>query len=329
MYDSIIVRESCSSIRALSREILSGKWKQAVIAVLIYMAAVTLPVELLNLAFGADEYDSFASAVYLLIVTGPFTFGSTVFFLSMVRGGKSKLEMLFCGFERFGRTLGLFAYIYLFTLLWTLLFVIPGFIAMLRYSQAFLVAAEHPEYTVPECVEASKRMMKGNKWSYFCLMLSFIGWYVLAMLPNMIAASLLSLAGASGTVINIVSYITSVPMLWVLAYCIVAEIVFYEIMTGNLRPGTIPAGFTVHGEQQAGRQSFEEEQSQTAGENRNYSYKEVTPEASSERGEGFSYQTRQDAQTESSAENTGSQDAANPQQTEDENTPEEENKSDL
>ena len=68
----------------------------------------------------------------------------------------------------------------LYVLLWTLLLVIPGIIAALRYSMTNYILAENPEMKAGEAIDASKELMDGNKWRLFCLGFSFIGWEILA-----------------------------------------------------------------------------------------------------------------------------------------------------
>lgn len=66
--------------------------------------------------------------------------------------------------------------------LWSLLLVIPGIIAALRYSMAPYYLAEHPEMKATEAIRKSKETMKSLKMSYFMLQLSFIGWNLLVSL---------------------------------------------------------------------------------------------------------------------------------------------------
>ena len=49
-----------------------------------------------------------------------------------------------------------------FTLLWMLLFIIPGFIAALRYSMAYFILKDNPEIGALEAIRRSKEMMKGQ-----------------------------------------------------------------------------------------------------------------------------------------------------------------------
>lgn len=60
-----------------------------------------------------------------------------------------------------------------------LLFIIPGIIALLRYSQALYILAENLSKGIRQCVNESKAMMKGHLWEYFVLNLSFIPWILL------------------------------------------------------------------------------------------------------------------------------------------------------
>lgn len=56
----------------------------------------------------------------------------------------------------------------LFTFLWSLLFVIPGIVKALSYSQTYFIMNEHPEYTGREAIDASRRMMDGHKGNTLC-----------------------------------------------------------------------------------------------------------------------------------------------------------------
>lgn len=72
----------------------------------------------------------------------------------------------------------------IFTALWSLLFVIPGIIKGLAYSQSYFIAkdildsGQHLEPT--EAITKSRQLMDGHKWEFFVLQLSFLGWAILA-----------------------------------------------------------------------------------------------------------------------------------------------------
>ena len=44
------------------------------------------------------------------------------------------------------------------------------------YSQVFFIMLDFPELSAKECLKRSRRLMKGHKWQYFLLMVSFLPW---------------------------------------------------------------------------------------------------------------------------------------------------------
>ena len=70
----------------------------------------------------------------------------------------------------------------LYVFLWSLLFIIPGIVAGFSYAMTDYILAEDPELTADEAISQSKSIMMGNKWRFFCLQISFIGWDILATL---------------------------------------------------------------------------------------------------------------------------------------------------
>ena len=69
----------------------------------------------------------------------------------------------------------------LFITLWSLLFVIPGIIAAFAYSQTIYIMLDNPQISPLEAIAASKQLMRGHKFEYFTLQLSFLGWACLSI----------------------------------------------------------------------------------------------------------------------------------------------------
>lgn len=72
--------------------------------------------------------------------------------------------------------------VYVKTLLWTLLFIVPGIIKGLEYTFVPYIKLDHPEYTTDQCFDYGKQMTDGRKLDIFMLQLSFIGWFILSTL---------------------------------------------------------------------------------------------------------------------------------------------------
>lgn len=121
----------------------------------------------------------YVGAIGSICITGPLTLGSAYIYLNLTRGFEPDVNILFSGFGRFTDTLVLSLLISIFTFLWSLLFLVPGIIKAISYSQAYYILAEHPEMTAKEALDESIDMMDGHKMDYFVLWLSFIPWMLL------------------------------------------------------------------------------------------------------------------------------------------------------
>ena len=100
----------------------------------------------------------------------------------MTNNEKIKVSGLIEGYKRSGACIILTLLIQVFVMLWSLLLVIPGIIKSLSYSMAFYILADNPEMSAMEALNESKEIMKGHKWEYFVLNLSFILWILLGVI---------------------------------------------------------------------------------------------------------------------------------------------------
>lgn len=121
------------------------------------------------------------SLIYILIY-GPIYYGYMHVIKKNCDEQTVEVNDLFKGFSRYGFSFVLVLLQGIYILLWSLLFVIPGIIKSCAYSMAHYIALENPELSANECITRSKEMMDGHKWDYFCLRLSYIGWYILSAL---------------------------------------------------------------------------------------------------------------------------------------------------
>lgn len=133
---------------------------------------------------------SVSSAVFIgpIILDGVFSLGLALFMMEVVRTKKGNFETGFAGFKQFGTSFVASLLIGIFTFLWSLLFIIPGIIASLRYSMTFYIISDNPEISGSDAIKKSKQMMTGHKWELFVLLLSFFWWYLLCAITLGIAA---------------------------------------------------------------------------------------------------------------------------------------------
>ncbi len=166
--------KSAKEYRQIARESLKGNWGAAIGAVIVY-----------GLMLGALS----CTAVGSIVLGGALMCGLAYVFMMTIREKKVTFENLFEGFKKpgFSATIGLNVKMTIFILLWSMLFCIPGIIAVYKYSMAPYILMDHPEMTGGEAITASKNLMKGKKWKLFCVEFSFIGWCLLGTLTLGIA----------------------------------------------------------------------------------------------------------------------------------------------
>lgn len=109
--------------------------------------------------------------------------GFRIYCMYVCQFQKAGFGNLFDGFAFFFKVLGLFIMMAIFVYLWSLLLIVPGIIAAYRYRMALYIMIDNPHMSALDCIRASKQMMNGHKGELFVLDLSFLGWYLLAMIP--------------------------------------------------------------------------------------------------------------------------------------------------
>ena len=182
-------------LRAKAREqlgnnIFSQNWLMALLVLLIASAIVSI---------------GSTFVIVGILLEGFLMVGVAKIFLTLKRkGGEIDIVDLFSGTKQLADNMLLGLMHYLFVFLWSMLFVIPGIVKAYSYSMCYYIKHDHPEYNWKECIDASRKMMRGHKWRLFTLHFSFIGWYIVG------------------------SFAFGIGTLWVNPYLRAAEVNFYE-----------------------------------------------------------------------------------------------------
>jgi uncharacterized membrane protein len=126
-----------------------------------------------------------ALSVISNLVTFLFSIGTSKCAIENTRGRLLKISDLFFGFRvKPFKFLGLYIWEMILILLWSCLFIVPGIIKGLSYSQAFFLMIENPEYGIRESVNKSKMIMEGHKMKLFVLwLITIIPIMALSMIP--------------------------------------------------------------------------------------------------------------------------------------------------
>lgn len=212
------------NLKRRAKEQLSGKWLQAAIVCLIawlltgaFTSGSRSEIQTVQNVWQNGEMvripmtsSSNLGDLLCLILGGPIALGVTGYFVKLMRNDGPIIEDLFGGFKFFIKAFVLNFLIIIFTLLWSLLLIIPGIIAALRYSMAYYIMSDNPQLSAFEALNQSKLMMVGFKWELFRLWLSYLGWFLLGLLT------------------------LGIGFLWVNPYYETAKANFYQDLKDNL-----------------------------------------------------------------------------------------------
>lgn len=236
-----------SEIRANARKSLTGKWGKAALLTLIYSVLFTVIAFVLNLIPIIGQLAFFVIATpisfglivsYMKLKRGEdigyvdfFKFGFSSFAKVWAVFGNMLLKMIvpICliivfiiliavgagGAVTSGIISGSTSGVAGFGILTIIASI--GYIASLIYATvkgylyilSYFILNDNPDMSGKEIVEKSASLMRGNRWKFFLLGLTFIGWAILA------------------------SFTFGIGMLWLMPYIMIAFICFYEELDGK------------------------------------------------------------------------------------------------
>lgn len=132
------------------------------------------------------ELSSPSIAGFLWFCISPIlTMATQFFYLKFV---KSKDD---AGFNTFLEGLNLwlkgllsFLYVFIKTLLWSLLLIVPGIIKGISYSMTSCIIAENPSISITKAVRLSMLLTKGYLLDILTFYLSFTGWFIIYLLTG-------------------------------------------------------------------------------------------------------------------------------------------------
>ena len=121
--------------------------------------------------------DSISKIPLIDMILGPvFVIGLSSAALTLQRGREAHHSQLWAGFKHFFKSFWLYWSCRIISLLWGLLFIVPGIMRYYSYSMAPFIMAEHPDLRVKEVRRMSRELTNEYKLRIFLLDLSFIGW---------------------------------------------------------------------------------------------------------------------------------------------------------
>ena len=229
-----------SEIRANARRALQGKWGKGALIVLTYLLIMLAISWVLSLF-------SFIGQIIDFIIAVPISYGIITSFIKLKRGEEvTYTGFLSEGFSKFGRAWGVYGNtilkmivpviliiaffmlntysfstsiilsssssssgLTLFATIGIVISIIYASVKSLLYSLTYYILYDNPNMTGKEIVEESERLMRGNRWNYVWLTLTFIGWTILS------------------------AFTFYIGFFWLIPYISVSTVCFYETLAGK------------------------------------------------------------------------------------------------
>ena len=168
--------------------------------------------------------------IYSFFFTGVFNLSECLYTLTYIRNRKVDYRALTESLPYYLKTLSIYVLQMLIVAFWSLLFIIPGIIASLNFSQAFFILADDPDKGVAEVLSESKMMMYGNKMNYVRLLIYYIPYIILAYIPAIFLSGFIADLSLGEPAFTLVSLILDLPLFIVMGLVSMGRCVFYELM---------------------------------------------------------------------------------------------------
>jgi uncharacterized membrane protein len=179
---------SNAEITKLARGALKDRWAPVLgiyLVSLILLIGVSIGLvfcqQIVEGIAGKSPFLEFGTQLIQWVIQAPFSLSFSFLSLRISRGLPTKVPMVFQGFAYFWKACATYLLIFLFTVLWSLLLIVPGIVAGLSYSMAWYILCDEPAVGPLEAIRRSKALMRGHKWRCFCLLCRFLGWAVLCI----------------------------------------------------------------------------------------------------------------------------------------------------
>ena len=164
--------KTAKEYKILAKSNLKGNWKKSICVCLI----ITIVSSLISII-------PVLGMVFSLLFASQFIVSGYNFFLKTNNNNSPRVSSIFDNFgQQWANNFVVYILQSIYTVLWSILFIIPGIIKSYAYSMSLFLKAKDPKMTSKEAINLSIKMMDGNKLKLFYLQISFCGWIILSYL---------------------------------------------------------------------------------------------------------------------------------------------------
>lgn len=178
-----------SVLKSNAKSQLRGKWGLAIGTLVVGTIIISGFSSVVEFIEPKSSIPTNLGRLINIFLGGVITLGISKFVLNIAANNQeASFNDLFSGFNIYLKTLGLWIVMGLSIGIATICLIVPGIIVALMFSQTFFILCEDNDKSITECLKESSEMMKGHKVDLFVLWLSFIGWWIVAVITFGIGA---------------------------------------------------------------------------------------------------------------------------------------------
>ncbi len=173
-----------SEIVKYSKSILKGKYSQAILPYLIVTIIVSIPQNQELWKLTISHFRAPGLMLFLIwgfIINPALNVGLASFSLAISRGEEINIKHLFKGFQFLPKSVAVGLLYFLIILIGIVLFIIPGIIWALMFSQVFFILSENQDLEIKDIFKKSAAIMKGNKVKLLLLLLRYFLFIILSV----------------------------------------------------------------------------------------------------------------------------------------------------
>lgn len=170
--------------------------------------------------------------VWELLFSGVFSLGQALFSLTYIRNKEIDFNAFGEGFKFYFKAFALGFIQSLIIGIGLILFIVPGIIFALNFSQIYFILADEPKMGIFEILSKSKSIMKGNRIKFISFCFSYLLYIVFAAIPAFFIIYILEIdsknfSGLTGIGFNFILYM---PIIIACSYLYLGTTVFYELL---------------------------------------------------------------------------------------------------
>jgi uncharacterized membrane protein len=132
--------------------------------------------------FGIPNWQVFLAVLFIGVLWALLDYGFSSLALKTEKEEELSDLEVFAAYKKLGRWIVFYLVFTIKVMLWMMLFIVPGIIALLNYSQSVFLMLEDEELKPLAAIKKSCVLMQGRKLEFLTLWLSFIGYHLFALL---------------------------------------------------------------------------------------------------------------------------------------------------